>query len=167
MMSSSNEIAEHGEAISRPGQDNQSHDTSHANAQASGSSHQWNGNANTFATINSHPPYPQDPGGVFVEERIQRTIWTGLGQRLMPPPVGSRGQDTRHLSRSPATSSLPRSPVEGGSTGPFLAPSSTESPKGGLATFQEAVLRFLIDIVSFTTFCLVIYLICRKESSNP
>jgi hypothetical protein len=167
MMSSSNETTEHGEASSQPGRDNQSHDTSHANAVASGSSHQWNGNANTYATISSHPPYPQDSGGVFLQETIQRTIWTGLGRRLMPPPVGSRGQETRHLSRSPATSSLPRSPVEGVSTRPFLAPPSTESPKGGLATFQEAVLRFLIDIGLFTTLCLVFYLICQIGSSNP
>jgi hypothetical protein len=166
-MSSSNETTEHDQAIPRPGQDNQSHHTSHANAQASGSSHQWNGNANTNTTFNSHSPYPQHPGGVFVEERIQRTIWTGIGQRLMPPPVGLRGQNTRHLFRSPATSSLPRSPAEGVAAGPFLALSSTESPNGGLATFQEAVLGFLIDIGSLATFCLAIYLVCRKGSSTP
>jgi hypothetical protein len=169
MMSSSNQTAEHGEAISRTGRDHQAHDTTHVNSQANDSSRQMNGNINNNANLTIHPsfgmfPIPQD---LVVEEEIavKRTIRTGPG--LMAPQASSQALDTGRQSRNSATSSLRRYPLRGASMVPVLALSSTESYKGGLATFRDHVLRFLIEIGSSIIFWLVIYLICQLGSSTP
>jgi hypothetical protein len=171
MMSSSNQIAEHGEAISQPGREHQSHDnlTSHVNSQASGSSHQMNGDINTINTINS-PPYGgfaslHNQSRVVVQETITRRIEAGPGEHLAGQPLAPSNvlQDARSPSRNSAASSPPRPLVGVVPTGPFLAPLSTDSPK---ARFQEAVLRLLIDIGFFTIFYLAVYLICQMGSST-